>query len=123
MTKQRVYNKTVRHLLSQRKKSMNFSGVCAYLNEDGLMCAVGCHISRKNYSVDIEGIGLTTISYGIYAEDEGMLLQILADSNLLEHLQLLIKLQDVHDCMPVNQWRKGLRAVAAEFGLSDKVLN
>lgn len=41
LNKQQLFDKVVRHLLTQKKKAYE-DGRCQYLTSDGLKCAIGC---------------------------------------------------------------------------------
>lgn len=51
---QEVFNKVVRHLLTQKQKA-RVGTTCMYKTPEGLKCAVGCLIPDELYSQDIEG--------------------------------------------------------------------
>jgi len=105
MTKQRIFNKVVNHLLTQGKKSVD-GDHCSYYAEDGNKCAVGCLISKKHYKAEMEGllIPLLVIRYEL-------------PDYFGDNLALLRDLQVIHDAYPVEQWKERLIAVAKNYNL------
>lgn len=100
MTDEEVYQKIRTHLLDQRKLSTDDTGSCRYRNEDGTKCAVGCLISEEHYGVYLEGVGVDDITAPGF------------DRRLL---RILIKLQYIHDCVPVSSWSGYLPSSFQQF--------
>ena len=110
---QTIFNKVAAHLLAQGRPSMgDYGGESAYHNYDGLRCAVGCLISNKHYSEDLEG----------YSVQHDRVLQAVKSSLGLQHLaprtaDLLSDLQELHDLTPPEEWREGLKELAHQYEL------
>ena len=101
-TKQRVFNKVVRHLLTQNKASV-IGSVCRYRGHNGLMCAAGCLIPDENYYNSMENIKWRTL-----VQDGDV------PSN---HKDLILSLQDVHDIFGVEEWPEKLNEIAKKYNL------
>jgi hypothetical protein len=96
MTKQRIFNKVVNHLLTQGKKSVD-GDHCRYYSQNGNKCAVGCLIGKKYYKAGMEGMTVGTLI-------ESYKLPEYFDT----HVKLLCNLQAIHDCYPVEEWKTAL---------------
>ena len=136
-----IFDKVAAHLLIQKEKSEDFSRIdqygkpeCRYRNADGLKCAVGCLIPDELYTSIIEGAGVHVLWY--YKQNPDLLiehkqesvkalLKILEDQlgELTErNVNLLTRLQGIHDEMKESEWRNELKWVAFDYELSDEVL-
>ncbi len=138
---QQVFDHVAEHLLSQRAKSLDDNGKCAYRGRAAvgeLSCAIGCLIPKG-----AQGLreGLTVTSNEVL---EPVLKAI--NRNPLEHvlayyrspdrgchiqpgrpeperlLDLLVELQDTHDALPVALWHSHLLRLAERHGLSNAKL-
>jgi len=56
MTDQEIFDKVVRHVIEQGKKSRNETrgGTCRYLSDDGSKCAAGCLIKDGMYQPEMD---------------------------------------------------------------------
>ena len=76
--------------------------VCAYRGIDGTRCAVGCLITNKAYSKNIEN----------HAVDVSEVKQALRKSRVNTSdqtvINMLVDLQDIHDHLPVKKWNNSL---------------
>lgn len=109
---QAVFDKAVKHLLTQKRRSMGKRG-CAYRGKGGDMCAVGCLISDKAYDPEIEG----------FAVREAKVLDTLAASGVPTYNKmkfLLTDLQYVHDDASISLWRSRLQKLAKQHNLTWK---
>ena len=111
-TEQEVFDQVARHLLTQQKRSVTkdeeqFS--CRYKNENGLSCAAGCLIADDEYYKDMEGS-----SWDVLVDED-----VVPTENCLE---LIIALQNIHDCAPVEEWRAALGKLASLYKLSTDIL-
>ena len=109
MKKLKVFKQVAEHLLNQNEPSMDGDD-CVYLNEDcTLQCAVGCLISTENYSMDLENctIEVDTVQDAVSKSIGSPLNK--------EDINLLSKLQDIHDYKPVEDWYKSLDTIAEEW--------
>lgn len=88
---QALYDRIARHLLGMREQSRyppaSYLEGCAYRSPSGSMCAVGCAIEDSEYSPYMEGRGVRQLYL------DGAL-----PSRLVPHIELLAKLQMLHDC-------------------------
>ena len=109
---QAVFDKVVKHLLTQKRRSEDKQG-CAYRGKGGGMCPVGCLISDKAYDPEIEG----------FAVREAKVLDTLAASGVPTYNKmkfLLTDLQYVHDDAPISLWRSRLQNLAKKHNLTWK---
>ena len=110
-TAQEVFDFVAKHLLTQKKKSQRNaigSKDCMYKSPEGLTCAVGCLIPKKDYTYDIEYRGVEDMLeyYDVVSKHE----------MLLTHLQL------VHDTEEVENWQEALNIKAEKFKLKNYTL-
>lgn len=123
MLMQEIYTKVKAHLLAQNAKSANgtsFAGLprCFYRSPGGLKCAVGALIPDELYDPDLEGYGV----------EEQPVIEVLVAAGVLDgaghflredKVNLLERLQRVHDLNEPHQWPESLAEVAADFDLED----
>lgn len=125
MTRQEIFDKVARHLLTQGQRAETEGGDCVYRAEDGTKCAVGCLIPDELYDPEFEGLLISHIfgdqagSLPERAQEKGRQLSRL----LGDHFPLLKELQEVHDEDEPDEWKIALRQVASSFGLDTKVLD
>jgi hypothetical protein len=96
------------HLLHQGRRAVDENNECVYLSEDGLKCAAGCLLPEEHYDEDIEGA---------YVTDEQVIEHFnMAGVNLREqaNLDLIRKLQTVHDDSDPKDWYDKLMDIAAD---------
>jgi hypothetical protein len=102
-SKQTLFNKVVRHLLTQKAKSM-LADACCYRSPDGLKCAAGCllpdNFDFKKYN--------SLPWYDLVDCD-------LVDSN---HEELISALQDIHDTAEVENWPAHLSNLSEKHNLT-----
>jgi hypothetical protein len=112
-TEQEVFDQVAKHLLAQKKRSgvkdADWVVTCMYRNDEGLKCAAGCLIADDEYYKDIEGS-----SWDVLVDED-----VVPTENCLE---LIVALQNIHDCEPVEEWCKALGTLAALHNLSTDVL-
>jgi len=90
-----IYDHVRNHLLTQGEKSTNGT-TCAYRGQGGLKCAAGCCIADEDYSPEIEGNSVWRTELGF-------------ENVLGKHkLDLLTKLQEIHDYESVSTWGSSL---------------
>lgn len=106
---QEVFDKVAAHLLKQGERCYDpyKEPDCRYRNGE-LKCAIGCLIPSNRYSENMED-----------GSGPKELLNTYENMNkfLGENICLLDSLQHIHDCLPVNEWRKRLRILAIEQDL------
>ena len=115
MTKQEIFDRVSRHLLTQQCKSRTPEWDfklgryrCLYRGPNGTSCAVGCLIPDDQYDPTIEhqGVASTEVQARLPFKAD-------PDTNYL-----LLSLQQVHDYQPFWAWPDALRAVASWYGLT-----
>lgn len=124
MTKQDIFDKVARHLLTQKVKSMKprltMDGeMCAYRGDSGTSCAVGCLIPDDLYDPKMEGndaVGL----FSRFPKVEKLLGK--------DNESLLSDLQRIHDSSlyrnesTITKWHRDLNSIAREYNLNPEVL-
>ena len=103
MTRREVFEQVKAHLLRQNRKAFDSeAGKCRYRADDGTRCAVGCLIPDPYYSEALENNGVSSPEVrealtlaGVPVED-------------YETLNMLSRLQDLHDSMHESFWAKAL---------------
>ena len=107
-TAQQVFDQGARHLLTQGKPCHDDSGSCVYDDGAGNACAGGIFLSPEDLArveqEDLNGSGWSML--------------IDAEIAPAEHFDLILDLQDVHDCTEPRDWAERLRRVAAKNHLS-----
>jgi hypothetical protein len=107
MTKQEIFDKVYRHLLTQNKQCSNERN-CLYrkIDEKGnkLMCAAGCLIPDEMYSPSYEAK-----SWDQLIRVSPMIASTLG---LTEYTDFITQLQSIHDCEEVEDWEYRLVALA-----------
>lgn len=103
MTRQEVFEKVVKHLLTQRKRAIDTSG-CRY-RINGLMCAAGSLIKDEYYYVGLEQ---KTVDKPSVRE---ALLQSGIDG---KDIELIGELQYIHDHVELFKWKSELKKLATD---------
>lgn len=117
LTEQQIFDKVVLHLLTQKKKATlkrtgfyKSNPVCAYLNDDGLKCAVGALLTDqeaqmfKNTDAPLEDVIKLATRYRV-------------------HELFLQELQIIHDESKPSRWYEKLSAMANKKKFDRTVLN
>lgn len=103
-TEQEVYDQVATHLLTQNCKPKERDyGLCLYRGPNNTKCAAGCLIADSEYRREMEGV-----SWRDLARDKRV---------PLEHSNLIMALQRVHDRSESNEWPIKLKQLALEWGL------
>lgn len=76
------------------EKCVNDKGICLYKNKQGLKCAAGCLIPDAMYDPDLED-----------KRWHSLVLQKFAPT---DHMELIQKMQYIHDEQPVSNWEHAL---------------
>ena len=120
-TLQDAFDKMVRHLLSQGKRSYgnipdeaDHPGTegCLYRGPDGLMCAVGCLISDEDYDPRMEN------STPLMPSMEMWMAANFAEDIRERAESVLSWVQDIHDNIEPEGWEDALRKAAGLYDLS-----
>ncbi|NBQ68405.1 MAG: hypothetical protein EBU46_06045 [Nitrosomonadaceae bacterium] len=117
---QEIFDQVARHLLTQNQRAMDDISCCYRVGS--LTCAVGCLISPVDYRPEMEGNSINYISLNLDEEECVLITTALANSGVdcsnEETLELLQRLQAVHDtCEPVD-WSSELKELARSFNLT-----
>lgn len=142
MTEQEIFNQVATHLLTQMRTAQSVeqpAGGCRYRVETQgrvLKCAVGCLIPDESYTPDLEGVAVFYLgwnratcklkvdgfsSYGVdRVKYKSLMLMgsLLTSLGLAEHVDLLIKLQGIHDRILTSEWKSALQLLAKERSLT-----
>lgn len=116
LTIQEIFDKAAIHLLQQRTQAIDTGGHCAYRGIGEMKCAVGALINDEDYSPEIEGKSVRAIEVRAALEKAGV------NTNDSLVVNLLSKMQAIHDLSLPHDWFNLLRGLAADFRLSDKEL-
>lgn len=114
-TNQEIFDIVAKHLLTQAAKSLSVQctgtvyehRACRYRGDEGRKCAVGVLIPDELYKAELEGWSVTN-TYVMASMPEVE----------IESLDLVSKLQKLHDLADVYEWPVYLRELAAREGLS-----
>tara|TARA_R110000765_G_scaffold196321_4_gene302008 strand:+ start:3004 stop:3354 length:351 start_codon:yes stop_codon:yes gene_type:complete len=109
-----IFYKVERHLLKQNVKSENEYGSCQYRSYRGLSCAVGCLMTDDMYSHTLEGKCVVS------NEVEEAIAPIIGvhEGKRRIKLELLHRLQKIHDDSCVANWDIKLRQLKLDFNIS-----
>jgi hypothetical protein len=115
MTMKQIYTKVSKHLLKQGQRSegpqVEHGNNCLYRTGEGLMCAVGCLIPDDKYYSYLEGLDV----------NQGMVLDTLRGvigtrwSSSWRKIDLLERLQFIHDQVPVENWSIRLEGLKKDY--------
>ena len=104
-----VFNKVSEHLLAQNEQALDANEECVYRSETGLKCAVGCLIKDEFYFESLEYSSLSKT---------GAIAKALKRSGVVltrEMLDLLIRLQKLHDRTEPEEWKEALGKLKLRF--------
>ena len=113
MSMREIFNKVEKHLLKQNKQSIRI-GSCKYRTDSGLSCAVGCLMTDDMYSHTLEGESVRA------TEVVEALAPIIGVSprHRAKKLDLLHRLQGIHDGDSITEWADKLSEVKLDFNIS-----
>ena len=114
MSVNKIFYKVHKHLLKQHEKSESMEAGCQYRSDNGLRCAVGCLMTDDIYDSSLEGSNLKDIRV---RQALTPIVGVNYELRLLK-LNLLQRLQEVHDNEPVEHWERGLAEIKHEFDIS-----
>jgi hypothetical protein len=116
VTKQATFNKVARHLLRQGERATDDDNAhCVLHGNDGLRCAAGVLVTRKDYDPKWE------MNSSVDADNPSELSNYLWSKG--HDIGLVIDLQLVHDVDNEAFWPRALRRVAEEHSLSAAVID
>ena len=118
-TKQDLFNFVATHLMTQKERCIDpEEGGCAYRDDVGRRCAIGCLIDDKHYSKSIESL-LPTATCVLDAVEGSIGRTITGRYDCSPHTEriMLKRLQGIHDAEEVEDWPTSLRAAAHDYEL------
>lgn len=121
MDNQEAFDIVKRHLLTQKKISVNHEGVCQYRGPDGLKCAIGALIPDEIYNPTMENHTIKELLSRAWRnkhlDSSRALLEVLGkvDENLLKVLQFHHDIAPLHEA--VQYWMVQLKEVARVYNL------
>ncbi len=110
MTNQETFDRVAAHLLNQGERSY-VGEACAYRGKNGLKCAVGCLIPDDRYTANIEGVPVCIM----LAKELETLLGFPVS---ITQVNLLQKLQEIHDQDAPARWPRRLVRLAERYALT-----
>lgn len=114
MSPQALFNFICSELLAQGKRSTTFDGYrCQYRGEGGTKCAVGMLIPDTLYKRNFEFMGVKELCERMGDTPNGMRIARV----LCAHIDLLTRMQEIHDTVLPSEWREAMRVAAEKFGL------
>ncbi len=114
-TLQYTFNRCVRHLLKQKKQSLDSQKkLCSLRGAKGTMCAIGCFIPNKDYRPEMED------SVILYNGVKGMTGAYLYSRGY--NLEFLEELRNIHDGYNPKEWKKMFYSLADKYKLKKDVL-
>lgn len=108
-----IFYKVEKHLLKQNERAES-GGNCQYRTDSGLSCAVGCLMTDDIYDSSFEG---TNLNDRLVRKALTPIVGVNYELRLLK-LNLLQRLQEVHDDSPVEDWASNLAQIKLEFDIS-----
>lgn len=108
---QKTFDTVARHLLTQKRRSINDRYRCQYRGDNGTKCAVGCLIPDADYVPDMEGQGVYSPAVKRVLSKQGFDPEV---AYLLQHL---------HDWNHASLWPEALRECAIDQGLNPEILD
>ena len=118
MKAQLLFNKVVKGLLKQNKKSVDVSGMrCAYRGRGGTKCAIGMLIPDKLYHPLMEDYGPVIVL--LAGEGHGKLRKAIFPSDMTDEAgtEFLTRLQNIHDVYSPDEWPDELTDFATDYRL------
>lgn len=115
--KQQTFDTVVTHLRKQNAKSSDEDDDCFYRGPNGLKCAAGCLISDESYDPAMEGCKVECIGdLKHHVTKDGAYAKL---GKALEghDLNLVAKLQDIHDDRSIRKWEDCFRKLAKKHNL------
>lgn len=117
MTTQEVFDKVYKHLLTQNKKSIIVDAkgdFCAYRGVGGTMCAAGCLILDEHYTPELENklVNSSEVKSALFSSGVPT-----------DCLDMVSRLQTIHDCNLPENWKGELDQFASEHYLSVPVIS
>lgn len=109
MIDQEVFETSAKHLLTQRQRAATPGGTCQLRTYDGLKCAIGALIPEDKYHSEMERTGFVKLLKELGYEDL--------------NLDLIFMMVDIHDLLPVYEWKSRLIETGNLYNLDTEFLN
>jgi hypothetical protein len=121
MTPQEVFDKVVFGLRAQGRKSerkdeMDGTTVCLYRGPENTKCAAGLLIEDFEYADIMEGTNIKGLLEDWSTDHSNPIAESLS-LRLVPHLELIVRLQTIHDISEVKYWEQEFSRVADDFNL------
>lgn len=116
---QKTFDLVYKHLLTQKRRSLlpsDTSNTCAYRGKGGLKCAVGILIDDAFYHTDLEILSVQFASVKHALACSGV------NIRKMKVLKLLSSCQNIHDNVPVKDWKDSLKIIATRFKLKARII-
>lgn len=113
---QKLFDKSVTHLLTQMEQSMDDEHNCVYRGPNGLKCAIGALIDDEWYDKEtLEEMAITALCVqNAVAKSQGFSLSDLREEDWL----ILREVQIIHDEYLPQKWKDKLTALAEKHNLT-----
>lgn len=131
LSHQELFNESAQHLLKQNSSAILKNGGAAY-RQNGKSCPIGHLIHDKDYTSAIESVPVRYLAKTENEIPHYMSLGVKALRKALEKahvdtqdkatVELLSKLQNVHDAFGTWEWVERLNSIAQEHHLDKEVL-
>jgi hypothetical protein len=131
LTEQELFNESAKHLLTQNTTAILKNEGAAY-RQNGKSCPIGHLIHDKDYSTAIESVPVRYLNKQNQEIPHYMFLGVKALKKALENanintenkktIELLSKLQNVHDAFGTWEWIERLTSIANEHQLDKSIL-
>lgn len=118
MSLSKIFYKVENHLLKQNERSVTSvtSGeYCRYRSEEGLSCAVGCLMTDDIYDYSLEGGSARDFDV---VEALAPIIGVSPTIHRAKKIDLLHRLQAIHDGDRVDTWADKLSEVKLDFNIS-----
>tara|TARA_Y100001973_G_C5175146_1_gene321453 strand:- start:743 stop:1471 length:729 start_codon:yes stop_codon:yes gene_type:complete len=117
---QGLFDASVKHVLEQKKPSVDCKGNCKYRSTDGTQCAASIFISDEEYSEELEGLSFIRVT-------KEQITNSLICSLTPPNIKFISELQQIHDVdseLENNEWFEGYKVrakkLADKYNLSKK---
>ena len=123
MSMREIFNKVEKHLLKQNEQSIDATTLlfgngegenCRYRTDSGLSCAVGCLMTDDMYDSSLEGDSVTDVAV---VEALTPIIGV-SPRHQAKKIDLLNRLQIIHDDGQVDTWAYKLSALKLAFNIS-----
>lgn len=116
MNTQEIYTKIRHHLLTQNRRA-TINQTCCYRTPEGLMCAVGC-LFPSNFDISQilnDSVNAQIVQYALH--ELGIFNEYPLNETDTAKLNLLRRMQCIHDQHQPYEWERLLNDAASYFNL------